>query len=419
MSRVAAAGALAAVVACAQPGAPPGGPEDRLAPEVAAVLPESGTVGARPGRVTFRFDEVVSERPQNVAGLAKLFLISPRAGEPRVGWHRRAITVRPRDGWKPNTTYTVTMLPGLTDLRGNVRRAGAVTVFSTGGPIPTTRFTGTVFEWSTGKVVPRALVEAIAADSTIYVTVADSLGVFTLNHVPSGVYLVRAAIDANSNRALDAREAFDSVRITLADLSRVELAAFVHDTLGPRIATVVIADSLTLRVTFDKPIDVTQEVGAESFALIGSDSVPRPIAGASFTRRAAARRDSVARDSTARADSVRRAARADTFPDPDPTPSVPLPARTARDTTPVPTMSRPIPETEVTVTLAQPLAPQSSYRLRALGIRNLMGIPRTSERVFATPRPKAAPADSAAAGRDTTRTPAPPAAEPPAARPPR
>lgn len=82
-------------------------------------------------------------------------------------------------------------------------------------------------------------------------------------------------------------------------------------------------------------------------------------------------------------------------------------------------MSRPIPETEVTVTLAQPLAPQSSYRLRAIGIRNLMGIPRTSERVFATPRPKAPPADSAAAARDTTRTPTPPAAQPPAARPPR
>ena len=403
--------ALAALLAaCAQPGAPPGGPEDRLAPEVAAVLPESGTVGAIPGRVRFQFDEVVSERPQNVAGLAKLFLISPRQGEPRVSWRRREITVRPRDGWKPNTTYTVTMLPGLTDLRGNVRRAGAVTVFSTGGGIPTTRVNGLVFDWTTGKVVPRALVEAIAPDSTTYVTIADSAGGFSLNHVPPGTYLIRAAIDANSNRAVDGREAFDSVRITLADLVRVELATFVHDTLGPRISTVVISDSVTLRVTFDKPIDVAQDIGAASFALVGSDSLPRPITAAAFARRLVTERDSVKRDSVARADSIRNAARRDTFPDPDPTPAVPLPARAARDTTPVAVMSRRLPETEVVLTLGQPLAPQSSYRLRALDIRNLMGIPRTSERVFTTPRPKVA-ADSTA--RDTTR------ATPPPARPPR
>lgn len=397
------------LAACAQPGAPPGGPEDRLAPEVAAILPESGAVGAVPGRVRFQFDEVVSERPQNVAGLAKLFLISPRHGEPRVSWRRREITVRPRDGWRPNTTYTVTMLPGLTDLRGNVRRAGSVTVFSTGGAIPATRVNGTVFEWSTGKIVPRALIEAIAADSTTYVTISDSAGTFSLNHVPPGVYLLRAAIDANSNRAVDAREAFDSTRVTLADLVRVEFAAFVHDTLGPRISTVVIADSVTLRVTFDKPVDVTQDVTAESFALIGSDSAPHPIARAAFARRLVTSRDSVRRDSVARADSIRNAARRDTFPDPDPTPAVPLPARVARDTTPVPSMSRPLPEVEVVVTLARPLAAQSAYRLRAIDIRNLMGVPRTSERVFTTPRPKT-PADSTA--RDTTRA-TPPAAAPP------
>lgn len=393
---------------CAQPGAPPGGPEDRLAPEVAAVLPESGAIGAIPGRVRFQFDEVVSERPQNVAGLTKLFLISPRQGEPRVQWRRREITVRPRDGWKLNTTYTVTMLPGLTDLRGNVRREGAVTVFSTGGAIPPTRVNGTVFEWSTGKLVPRALVEAIAPDSTTYVTIADSAGRFSLNHVPPGPYLIRAAIDANSNRAVDPREAFDSVRVTLANLVEVELAAFVHDTLGPRISTIVIADSVTLRITFDKPIDVTQDIGAASFALVGSDSLPRPITAAVFSRRLAAQRDSVRRDSLARVDSIRNAVRRDTFPDPDPTPAVPLPARTARDTTAVAVMSRPLPETEVILTLGQPLAPQSSYRLRAIDIRNLMGMPRTSERVFTTARVKA-PADSTA--RDTTRT--TPAAAPP------
>src|SRR3954465_13946557 len=138
-------------LACASPGMPPGGPIDIAAPEVVSINPDSGTVGVRPKAVIFHFDDVVSERPPSVPTLADLFLISPRDGIPDVSWHRDAISVKPPHGWRANTAYSVIMLRGLADIRGNVRNTGATTFFSTGPTIPRTRVAGVVFDWVSGQ----------------------------------------------------------------------------------------------------------------------------------------------------------------------------------------------------------------------------------------------------------------------------
>ena len=167
-----------ASTACASPGMPPGGPPDVAAPQLVAVAPDTGRTGTKPKEVIFRFDEVVAERPPGVTTLADLFLISPRDGTPDVSWHREEIAVRPRRGWRPNTTYTVTMLRGLADLRGNVRNTGASTFFSTGPSIPRTHVTGRVFDWVAGTPAAGSLVEALVPPDTThaYVAVADSSG---------------------------------------------------------------------------------------------------------------------------------------------------------------------------------------------------------------------------------------------------
>src|SRR5512141_1927251 len=212
-------GLLCAAEACASPGIPPGGPVDTQAPKLLSVAPDSGQTGISPKAVVFRFDEVVSERPAGVASLDALFLISPRDGSPNVDWHRSEVAVRPRRGWKANTPYTVTMLPGMSDLRGNIRNTGAIMVFSTGPVIPASNVSGTVLNWTTGMVAPRAFVEARPATDTTtdYVTVADSSGVFVFPHLPAGTYRLRGIIDDNNNRGLDPREAWDTASVTLVD----------------------------------------------------------------------------------------------------------------------------------------------------------------------------------------------------------
>jgi hypothetical protein len=377
LRRLTAAALLA--LGCASPGMPPGGPIDVAAPEIIDIAPDSGRVGISPKEVRFRFDEVVSERPPSVTTLADLFLISPRDGTPNVGWHRDEISVRPRRGWRPNTAYTVIMLRGLADIRGNVRNSGASTFFSTGPNIPATRITGRVFDWASGAVASGALVEAFVPPDSIhaYIALVDSTGAYAIERAQPGNYLIRAFLDRNKNQAIDLTETWDSSSITLRDSLSKDLFVFVHDTIPPRVRDVVGVDSVTLRVTFDKPIDPTQTLSVANFIVVGPDSVRLPLVSAG-----PAGKDSAA-----------------ILPTPAPTiqPTAPnasrLPSRAPnaprRDTTAQTraVMPRPAPISDVVIKLQRPLAPKTTYHVRALRIRGLLGATGDSERAYTTPAP--------------------------------
>lgn len=411
---------LVAVAGCAQLGAPPGGPPDNSPPHLLRVSPDTNAVNARPRSVELRFDEVINERPaRGGQDLDALFLVSPRRGRVDVDWHRSRIEIRPRNGWRENTTYIVTQLPGVSDLRGNVDTTEHRYIFSTGASRPPSLIRGQVFDWAAGRAAPRAFVEAVhLPDSLTYAEFADSLGRFVIRYVTPGQYLLRATLDANNNRTLDRRELFDTATITVADSAAREMLAFVHDSVGAGIANVEPRDSLTLRVTFDRPLQPRVAVKLSQFSLRAADSSVVPIVsvtlGSAYERaqadsaRARAVQDSIRAAQVA--DSVRRA-------NPKPAvPTPPAPARRApavpRDTTPPPKPSAPIPESYAILRLGQPLAPNASYRLHADSLRSLMGIARSSDRVFTTAR-AAAPRDTVPA--DSTRPPPPPAVRRPPA----
>jgi len=292
---------------------------------------------------------------------------------------------------------------------------------------------GIVFDWAGGRPAARAWVEAMTPDSTRYVAIADSSGRFVIDHLPAGTYLVRGGVDANGNRTLDAREAFDSVRVgsttaAPADSGGVELLAFVHDTVAPRIQTVAVRDSLTLRVTFDKPLAPTYALQPAAFEVVAPDSsraaIAAVVSGVAFD-------SSEARASRQRADS---AAQADTTRRPPP-PARPNPnarrdslrADSIRRATPRP--SRPSPSPDVVLTLRAPLRPNTAYRVGVRDARSLSGYAGPSSRPVTTPKPDSAPAarpgaaprDSARAaplrGRPTPPAPARPTPAPPPAPP--
>ena len=355
---------------------PPGGPPDKVAPQIIAIIPDSGSVGVKPKEVVFRFDEVVAERPPSVTTLADLFLISPRDGVPDVSWHRDAIAVKPSHGWRPNTPYSVIMLRGLADIRGNVRNTGVTTFFSTGPTIPRTRISGQVFDWVTGSPAAGALVESFVPPDSIhpYVAVVDTGGAFLLEHLPPARYTVRAYLDRNKDMGIDPSEPWDSVSVNLTDSARIELLLFVHDTAPPHLREVAAVDSQTLRLTFDKPVDPTQTLTAANFAVIGPDSVPVPIASVNPEP----------------SDTVGKLA----APPPPRAAVAPRAAVTPRvDTTAKPkrVMSRPMAVSTAIIKLQRPLTPKVVYRVRAIGIRGLLGRTGTSDRPFTAPVPPAPP----------------------------
>ena len=410
---------LIAVAGCAQQGAPPGGPEDRNPPHLLRISPDTNAMNARPRNVELRFDEIVNERPaRGGQDLSALFLLSPRRGRVDVRWRRSRIEIRPRRGWVPNTTYTLTQLPGVTDLRGNVDSAEHRYQFTTGPNRPPAFIRGRVFDWVAAKPAPRAYVEAVQLpDSLTYAVLADSVGQFTFQHLTPARYLLRAVIDANTNRAFDRRELFDSATVTVGDSIVREMLAFIHDSVGTGIAEVTLADSLALRVTFDRPLQSGVTVTLGQFSLRAADSSVVPIAAVSVgsvyeRERADSARAKAVRDSVRQAqiaDSIRRT-NPQAAPPPRPTPPIVAPAPVRRppgapvDTSPPPRPSAPIPETYAVLRLGQQLAPASSYRLRADSLRSLMGIARSSDRVFTTPRARPA-ADSTRPPNDSARTP--------------
>ncbi|HEY2377059.1 MAG TPA: Ig-like domain-containing protein [Gemmatimonadaceae bacterium] len=441
-------GALGAVLTfgCANRGGlgPPGGPVDPTPPRVTLVTPESGSVNQRAGSVRFEFNKVINDNPSG-GQLDRFFLISPTDGDPRVNWHRDRIDVRPRHGFRANTAYTVTLLPGLADVRGNQMKQGGATVFSTGATIPQFGILGTIFDWTAERPAGGALIEAISRpDSVLYITAADSLGQYVVGPLKPGRYTLLGFLDRNNNRILDNAEMWDSATVIIGQVRPVvELLAISRDTFPPRMTAASREDSATMRVTFDRALDPKMPLTPALFRLQKSDSTQVAIAsviGARAAADSAARRDSTRRDSTARRDTtVRRdtTARRDTIPvraaaPPGAPPSiVPLPAPTpARapagqpagprlvprigTAPPPPKPSVPGPESTVLLKIASPalLEPGVTYRVTARNVRNIVGRAGTSTRTVTMPKvPLPTAKDSlkrdSTRVRDTTRT-APP-----------
>ncbi len=404
---VAAAVALA-IVACASPGAPPGGPPDKVAPQVVAVSPESGAVNVKASSVVIRLDEVVAERPGGrmpvgggAEGLGAIVLVSPGDGREKVEWRRNAIEITPRGGFRPNTAYRITLLPGLSDLRGNALLESSEFVFSTGATIPSGEITGVVFDWVGGRIAPLAAVEVFRASDTTFrwIARADSAGRYAVRDLAPGEYHLRAWIDTDNDRRLGEREAFDSLRLPLDTLAETDLYAFVHDTIGPRLETVEAIDTTALRVRFDRAVALTWTPDSTALVLLRADSSTVPL-GAMMS---ATRFDSIATVARALADSIARAAdttlrAADTVRTPPrPLRPVAAPDSTAR---PLPQLARPVPVRDWAVLLPSPLEP-GTYRLRAVGIEGLSGTRRGSEREFRI-RPPTPRDTSTVAPRDTS-----------------
>jgi hypothetical protein len=202
--------------------------------------------------------------------------------------------------------------------------------------------------------------------SLVYLTASDSVGHYRMRGLPVGQYQVRGYVDGNRNRALDPGEAFDTTRVYLADSLDLELLAFAHDSVGPRLGTVAVQDSITLRAIFDTPLDPRLKLDATHFTVIASDS-----------SRIAVKSVTAARPDTTRA-----------TPNVPPLSQsvIPIPQRRAaisRLVLPKPT--RPLLIRDLIIVLASPVHRGASYRLDALNATGPSGHTLSSSKSFTVP----------------------------------
>jgi hypothetical protein len=267
---------LLATGGCASVATPPGGVVSKIPPVVIAVSPDSGATNVKTRAVEFHFDKVVNN-PSSASGngLDQLFVISPMDGTPKVSWHRDRIDVRPRHGFAPNTAYSVTMLPGVTDLQSNANRIARTIIFSTGPTIPPLGVLGRAFDWSAVSPAADAWIQALPVSdtTTVYIAPADSTGQFSVGPLSAGTYIVRGFIDGDHNRVLGRREKWDADTVTLSDTRpAIELDLIERDTTPPRIATVQVTDSVTLTIALDVALAPSDSFSAANVRVQRGDS---------------------------------------------------------------------------------------------------------------------------------------------------
>ncbi len=426
---------------CASPGMPPGGPTDKVAPELVKVTPDSDATNLTKLReVVFRFNEVVSERPKGAPSLEQLVTISPTDGGINVDWRREAIAVRPRKGWRPNTAYTVTILSGLSDLAANATTEPIELIFSTGSTLPTRSIRGTAFDWVGQKVAAGGRIEATIGTDTLlrWVARVDSTGHFVLKSLPDGPLRLRAYIDQNSNRSLDRTEKWDTATVSATDTLPRELYVFEHDSLGPSLGEITRSDSSALKIKFSRPLLPGVVLDSSNFRVMrikdSSYIGIRAVAGAgAFDTLLAARKkataDSLAladttaagRRNRARSDSLRAVQREDSVKR-----AQAADIAKARDTTRkviTAKINRAAPVSEIVLELLEPILPNVPLQITARDATGLTGAKRTSARQY-TFRPPPPPKDTAKvdpkapakngkpSAKDTSATAKPPATPP-------
>jgi len=258
--------ALAALIAgwvgaCANQGAPPGGPEDRRPPVVVRTEPDTfATLTDLDSRVRFYFDERISESVSN-GTLDNAVTVSPLTGEVHVDHDSRSLSVEVRGGFRPGLVYRVTLLPVVSDLFGNQMRDPFELVFSTGGTASPTTLAGQVWDRITGQGVDGAVVHAVADDSLVYVATSDAQGIFAFRYLPSGTFTLTGFEDRDRNGEVGDGEAQGHVAASVApaDTAVIDIPVLPPDTTAAKALRASALDSLTVVVEFDDYLEPGQE----------------------------------------------------------------------------------------------------------------------------------------------------------------
>jgi hypothetical protein len=303
--------ALGSLESCAHVAAPPGGPRDTIPPLLIAVLPDSyAVVPGFDDDVKFEFSESISER--GVESSTTLYPFEPR---PRVKKGGRELRVRPREGWVDDRIYHIRVEPVITDLFQNEIEQPIVHVISTGLPIPENRTQGIIYDRITAKPLPGGRIDMVRMpDSLRYGGVADSVGAFGLEMIPTGDYLAIGYEDVNNNRQADAFDRSDTVEVSLgaAESLTLDFRVFRHDTIGPRLIEVKAVDTLIVELTFDGYLDPEAPLDTRNVEIYAvTDSLPIQLDTVLHAWQYTAWRDSVQAVRRAAADSVAAAAAAD------------------------------------------------------------------------------------------------------------
>ncbi len=138
------------IFGCAKEGMPPGGPEDRTAPEVVRTEPFVGETRVdRRTSVFIRFSESINP----VSGKDAIF-ISPYPGTKiKYRWHGRNLKIIFPTLLESDRTYVITLGTGIRDYRNNPMKSSFTLAFSTGEILDEGEIKGKVYDKGDNKTI--------------------------------------------------------------------------------------------------------------------------------------------------------------------------------------------------------------------------------------------------------------------------
>ncbi len=126
---------------CAIPEPPPGGPEDKTAPEALATLPADGAAGVSTGaEIEIEFSEKLSG-----ARFDRFVEFSPEVKIAKTRWRGKRLFVEPAEALRSDTTYVVRIRPGFTDAHNVRSERGYEFGFATSASVDTGTISGRVY----------------------------------------------------------------------------------------------------------------------------------------------------------------------------------------------------------------------------------------------------------------------------------
>lgn len=390
---------LALLAACAKEEPPPGTHPDNIAPRPVELRPEYGaSVPGFDGAAKVRFDEPLAN-PRN---LERQVTGSP-AGRYEVKPGRSGLEVRPADGWREGVIYYIKLEAGVSDLLRNRTLSPVEWLFAVGGEVPPTEVDGRVIDRVSGRGARGMRVLFLGADSIPYTVVSDTGGIFKIPGLPYGDYAAVGFSDENRNFEYDS--AFEpggktpfALAIAENEVS-VDVVVLPADTTPPVLTAAEAADSMTLRLEFDDPLDPDTDLAGATLTVrdtaSGRTTEVSAFAVGTLTPTALLPDSLVAPDTVAVPDSV-------VAPDSVAADTTTAGPAAGPDLTPA--------STRVTVSLATPLT-AGAYVVEAAGFPNLRGLEGGGSAEFRyeqPPEPEAAPSGEEpepAAGQDEAGTP--------------
>jgi len=265
------------LIQCANQLPPPGGPVDKVPPEVLEVYPSNGTINFDDDH----FEIIFSEYIEKLSIMDALF-ISPEIKNIGYDWSGTSVEITFDDTLKENTTYSVSIGSGIQDLNNKNNLAKAINfAFSTGAKLDVGEIAGRVYDTDPNGVMVFAYMKTDTFANPIVekpknISQVGENGEFRYLGLANGTYRVFAVKEENKNRIYNIGEDMYGapfIEITLTDsdslFEGLNFRLTKEDTLAPYITSVTMTDRNHILIEYSENID-SSKVTKDNFFIVDS-----------------------------------------------------------------------------------------------------------------------------------------------------